>query len=221
MATDNGKIIMAWSKCKVEFGSTGENDAFAKVLTNVGKIRNQTTELSTNDGDALTEVATGGETVAMEQNDGTMQLKTTVIEPTPALYAALGIAQGEDTNGEQVIKTHIVPGDQSLKVTPRNKGARGIKAPVTRMTVAPAFDEQNGNALVITFNIVKTTAVAPTYKKKGASGWVATTTPTDISKALGIVGSDSELPADAKNDDVYGIDNNYWYSRFTTKSALH
>lgn len=219
--TDNGKVIMAWSKCKVEFGATGENDSFAKVLTNVGKIRNQTTELSSNEGDSLTETATGGEVVAMEQNDGTLQLKTTVIEPTPELYKALGIASAEDTKGEQIVKTHVVAGDMSVKVTPRNKGARGIKAPVTRMTVAPAFDEQNGNALNITFNIIKTTAVKPTYKKKGASGWTETDTPTDISGALGIVGDDSELPADAKNDEVYGVDNNYWYSRFTTKSALH
>lgn len=31
----------------------------------------------------------------------------------------------------------------------------------------------------------------------------------------------SELPADAKQGDVYELDNNYWYSRFTTKTALH
>ena len=210
---------LSWHGLSARLNS--ERQAFAKVLTNVGKIRNQTTELSSNEGDSLTETATGGEVVAMEQNDGTLQLKTTVIEPTPELYKALGIASAEDTKGEQIVKTHVVAGDMSVKVTPRNKGARGIKAPVTRMTVAPAFDEQNGNALNITFNIIKTTDVKPTYKKKGASGWAETTTPTDISGALGIVGDDSELPADAKNDEVYGVDNNYWYSRFTTKSALH
>lgn len=77
------KIIMAWSKCKIEFGATGENDAFASALTDVGKIKNQSTQLTANDGDTLTEIATGGEVVAMEQLDGTLQLETTVIEPTP------------------------------------------------------------------------------------------------------------------------------------------
>ena len=56
------------------------------------------------------------------------------------------------------------------------------------MSVAPAFDEQNGNSLVITWNIFKTTAIAPTVS---GSGETATET-----------------------------DNNYWYSRFTTKAAL-
>lgn len=187
MSTAN-KVIMAWSRCKVEFGPTGENDAFATTLTDVGKIKNQSTELSSNDGDTLTETATGGEIVAVEQLDGTLQLKTTVIEPSPALYKALGIADDEGSDGEQKIKTHIVDGDMSVKVTPKNKGARGIKAPVTRMSVAPAFDEQNGNSLVITWNIFKTTAIAQTVSGSGESG-----TETD---------------------------NNYWYSRFTTKAAL-
>jgi hypothetical protein len=179
------KIIMAWSKCKIEFGATGENDAFASELTDVGKIKNQSTQLTANDGDTLTETATGGEVVAMEQLDGTLQLETTVIEPTPELLQALGIADAE-ASGEQKVKTHVVDGDMSVKVTPKNKGARGIKAPVTRMSVAPSFDEQDGNGLKITWNIIKTTAVAPTEGADGAAD----------------------------------VDNNYWYSRFTTTEAL-
>lgn len=160
------KIIMAWSKCKIEFGATGENDVFASALTDVGKIKNQSTQLTANDGDTLTETASGGEVVAMEQLDGTLQLETTVIEPTPELLQALGIADAE-ASGEQKVKTHIVDGDMSVKVTPKNKGARGIKAPVTRMSVAPSFDEQDGNGLKITWNIIKTTAVAPTKSEDG------------------------------------------------------
>lgn len=179
------KIIMAWSKCKIEFGATGENDAFATSLTDIGKIKNQSTQLTANEGDSLTETASGGEIVAMEQLDGTLQLETTVIEPTPELYKALGIADAE-ASGEQKVKTHVVDGDMSVKVTPKNKGARGIKAPVTRMSVAPTFDEQDGNSLKITWNIVKTTAIAPTKGTGGAAD----------------------------------VDNNYWYSRFTTTEAL-
>ena len=40
---DSKKIIMAWGKCKVEIGDTGENDAFATTLFNVGTIKDQTT----------------------------------------------------------------------------------------------------------------------------------------------------------------------------------
>ena len=53
MADTNRKIIMSWGKCKVEFGDTGENDAFATELTDVGVIKDQSTELSASDGDQL------------------------------------------------------------------------------------------------------------------------------------------------------------------------
>lgn len=218
----NGKIIMGWSKCKVDIGKTGDNDAFAADLFNVGKTRNQTTTLSSNDGDTLTETASGGEVVAMEQLDGTYQLQTTVIEPSAELYKVLGIAEDEDSNGEQKIKTHVVDGDFSIKVTPKNKGAKGIKAPVCRISVAPAYDEQDGNSLVITANIIKTTGVAPAYVKKSADGWTATTTTEDIAAAKNANSpiDERDLPEDAATGDVYAIDKNYWYSRFTTKKAL-
>jgi hypothetical protein len=216
----NKKIIMAWSKCKVEFGDVGDNDAFASKLFDVGKIRNQTTELSSNDGDTLTETASGGEVVAEEMLDGTLQLQTTIIEPSPELYKELGIAEDETNDGEQRVKTHVVPGEKSIKVTPKNKGARGIKAPCCALSVAPAMDEQNGNGLVLTAKIHKTTALDPTYYKKGADGWAETKETTDIAAAIGTVGLQSELPSDAKTGDVYELDNNYWYSRFTTKTAL-
>lgn len=220
MPKKNGKIIMAWSKCKVEIGDTGENDAFAVELFNVGKIRNQTTTLSSNDGDTLTETASGGEVVAMEQLDGTYQLQTTVIEPTAEFYERLGIARPEDDNGEQEVLKHVVEGDRSIKVTPKNKGAKGIKAPVCRISVAPAYDEQDGNGVVITANIIKTTGVEPVYKKKGAEGWTDTVDETDIAKCIDMVELEKELPADANVGDVYAIDKNYWYKRFTNKTAL-
>lgn len=214
------KIIMAWSQCKVEFGDVGENDTFAAVLHDVGKIRNQTTELSSNDGDTLTETASGGEVVAEEQLDGTLQLQTTIIEPSAELYKTLGIAEDEK-DGEQKVKTHVVPGEKSIKVTPKNKGAKGIKAPCCSLSVAPAFDEKDGNALVLTAKIHKTTAIEPTYLKKGADGWAETKEASEIAAKLGTVDLMSELPADAKQGNVYELDNNYWYSRYTTKAALH
>lgn len=170
MADTNRKVIMAWGKCKVEFGDTGDADAFATELTDVGLIKDQTTELSASDGDQLQMKSTGGEVVAQEDLEGTLQLVTTVIEPSPDLYEKLGIAEAE-AGDEQKVKTHIVPGDKSVKVTPHNKGARGIKAPLCRIKVAPALDEQNGNALTLTFSIFKTTGVAPNEKGQDQNYW--------------------------------------------------
>lgn len=158
---DSKKIIMAWGKCKFEIGDTGENDAFATTLFSVGVIKDKSTTLTSNDGDALAMKSTGGETVAQEDLEGTLNVETTVIEPTPELYEKLGIAD-KDADGEQKVKTHIVPGDKSVKITPHNKGARGIKAPLCRIKVAPALDEENGNAIKITASIFKTTGVPET-----------------------------------------------------------
>lgn len=171
------KVIAAWSKCKVEFGFTGENDAFADDLTDVGYIKDKTTELSGEEGDSLQLVASGGEIVAEDQNEGTLQLVTTVIEPSAALYTKLGIAEAE-ADGEQKVKTHIVPNDVSVKVTPKNKGAKGIKAPVCRLSVQPTFDEESGNALVLTFKISKTTGI-PEKDGKDQNYWYSRFTTTE------------------------------------------
>lgn len=162
------KIIMSWGKCKFEIGDTGENDAFATELIDVGTIKDKTTVLTSNDGDELTMKATGGVTVASEPKEGTLEVETTIIEPTAELYEALGIANPEDADGEQKVQTHIVPGDKSVKITPHNKGARGIKAPCCRIKVSPAMDEENGNSIKITASISKTTAVPPTKNEDGS-----------------------------------------------------
>ena len=59
------KIVMSWSKCKIEIGKTGENDAMATSLANIGVINDKSTTLSTEDGEVLEAKATGGVTVAM------------------------------------------------------------------------------------------------------------------------------------------------------------
>lgn len=211
---------MAWSKCKVEIGDTGDKDAFATTLTQVGKTQDQSTELTSSDGDTLTEKASGGEVVAEEQNEGTLKLVTKIIEPSAEFLEELGIAEAEDGNGEQAIKTHIVSGDKSIKITPKNKGAKGIKIPTSSVSVAENYDEKDGNILTLTANVHKTTAVDPTYMKKGTDGWAATTEATDIAASKGLLSMTKDLPSDAATGDVYGIDENYWYKKFTTKTSL-
>lgn len=163
---DSKKIIMAWGKCKFEIGDTEENDAFATDLSSVGVIKDQTTALTANDGDQLQMKATGGEVVAQEDLEGTLEIEATVIEPSAELYQALGIADAE-SGGEQKVKTHIVPGDKSVKITPHNKNAWGVKAPLCRIKVAPAMDEENGNSVKITASVFKTTGVAATTDADG------------------------------------------------------
>lgn len=61
------KIIMSWSKCKIEVGKTGDDEAMAATLTDVGTINDKSTTLATEDGETLTATATGGIVVAEEE----------------------------------------------------------------------------------------------------------------------------------------------------------
>ena len=155
------KIIMAWSKCSIEIGKTGANDAMAETLTDIGVILNQSSSLEAEPGDALQAIATGGEVVAEEAQEGTLRLETTVIEPSDSLLTLLGI--GSTSENETTVNTHIVNDDWSVKVTPKNQGAKGIAAPKCSIVYSPNWDEEHGNQAKLTFNIHKTTDASPNY----------------------------------------------------------
>ena len=55
---------MSWSKCKIEVGKTGAEDAMATELTDIGVIKDKSTTMSAEDGETLTATATGGVVVA-------------------------------------------------------------------------------------------------------------------------------------------------------------
>lgn len=147
------KKIMAWSKCLVEIGKTGEQDVMATSLTSIGVIKDKSSTLEASEGEALEAKATGGELVAKEVSEGGYQLKTRVIEPTEELLTMLGL--GETESGDFNVKTHVVEGDWSVKMTPKNVGAKGIKAPKCSITYAPGWSEEEGNYADLTFDILK------------------------------------------------------------------
>lgn len=148
------KKIMAWSKCTFEIGRTGANDAMATELTNIGTIKDKSSSLEPSEGDALEMKATGGETVAKEVLEGGYKATTRVIEPTDDLETLLGISKA-GTDGERQVTTHVVEGDWSLKITPKNVGAKGIKAPKCSITYKPGWSEEDGNYADIDFEILK------------------------------------------------------------------
>ena len=158
MAKD--KVIMAWSKCKIELAPMPEDESMAddSAFFDVGYIRTNTTSLSANEGDALQAIETGGAIIAEEKQEGDFALATEVIEPSANLYTNLGIG-AIDENGDDInVTTHIVPGNYSLKLTPKNLGAMGIKAPKCSVSVAPAFGDDTGNALTLNIPILQGSA---------------------------------------------------------------
>lgn len=127
----------------------------ATELFSVGTIKDKTTELTNDDGDDLEAIASGGIRVAKESQDGAFTLTTRIIEPSAELYARLGLST-DGAEGEDDVHTHIVDGDYSLKVIPKNNGAIGIKAPKTNISFKPGFSEEEGNYVDITWDILQT-----------------------------------------------------------------
>lgn len=149
------KIIMAWSKCKFEIGKTKDDDTMATELTDIGTIKDKSSTLEPSDGESLEMKATGGETVAKETQEGGYKATTRVIEPTAELLTTLGLGAAATEGGDFKVNTHIVDGDWSLQITPKNTGARGIKAPKTNITYKPGWGEEDGNYADIDFDILK------------------------------------------------------------------
>lgn len=153
MATS--KKIMAWSKCGFSIGKTADDGTMSTPLTSIGTIKYQSSSLEASEGDTLEMQETGGAYVAKETMEGSYKATTRVIEPTDELLTLLGIGTAESASKEFKVATHVVDGDWSLQITPKNVGARGIKAPKTNITYVPGWSEEDGNYADLTFDILK------------------------------------------------------------------
>ena len=149
------KIVMSWSKCKIEFGKTGEADAMASALTNLGTVKDKSTSLTTEDGEELVAVATGGIVVAKEEGEHSYKITTRIMEMPFDTESELTGAV-EDESGELVVSTNVISDDYSVKVTPKNIGATGIKARKTHVSFKPGTSEEEGQFVDVTFEILKT-----------------------------------------------------------------
>lgn len=166
------RIVMSWSKCKIEIGKTGENDAMATSLANIGVINDRSTTLTSEDGDTLEAKATGGVTVAYEESEHKYVITTRVKEPDFTTEAA--IINGTVSSDELTVKSNIISDDYSVKLTPKNIGAIGIKARRTHMTWKPGSSEDEGHFVDVTFTILEC-ADGELYKKfrVKASDWTS------------------------------------------------
>ena len=147
-------VIMSWSKCKIEVGPTGESDAMASALTDIGVINDKSTSLATEDGEKLTALATGGIVVAEEQGEPVVTITTRVKEMTFDVETLFtGAVAGSDGN-ELTVKTNVVGKDFSVKLTPKNVGAIGIKARRCAVSFKPGSSEEEGTYVDLTFTVL-------------------------------------------------------------------
>lgn len=150
------KVIMSWSKCKIEVGKTGADEAMAEDLFNIGTIKDKTTTMSTEDGDTLQAVATGGVVVAEEEGEPQVSITTRIMEMDFDTENKLTGAVKAGTPGSETLKvtTNVIPDDFSLKLTPKNIGSTGIKARRTHISFRPGSSEEEGHYVDVTFKIL-------------------------------------------------------------------
>lgn len=171
-------IVMSWSKCKIEVGLTGDNDSMATTLTDIGIINDKSTTMAAEDGETLTATATGGIVVAEEEGEPTVTITTRVKEMSYEVESLFtGAVAGTGANaGELTVNTNVVYNDFSVKLTPKNIGAIGIKARRCHVSFRPGSSEEEGSYVDLTFKILAC-ADGELYKKfrVAASDWAAST----------------------------------------------
>lgn len=152
------KKIMGWSKCNARIAKTPDDETMAKDadLKSVGTVKDKSATLEPSDGDVLEAKATGGETVAKETQEGGYLAKLRVIEPDDDLYELFGLGEADKDSEDFKVKTHVVEGNYSLEIEPKNVGARGIRAPKTNVAFKPGWSEEEGNYVDLEFEIIKT-----------------------------------------------------------------
>lgn len=147
---------MSWSKCKIEIGTAVSGGAsMPTALSSVGVIKDKSTTLEPSDGEVLEMKQTGGRRVAKEEGEGGYVLKTRIIEPTDELYTTLGLGSVDSTSTELQVKTHVVSGNFGVKLTAKNIGAKGIKAPFTSISFKPGYSEEDGQYVDLEFEILQ------------------------------------------------------------------
>ena len=168
------KIVMSWSKCKIEVGKTGDNDAMATQLSDIGTINDKSTTLATEDGETLTATATGGIVVAEEEGEPVVTITTRVKEMDFDKEKMFTGAELSVEGNELTVKTNVVSDDFSVKLTPKNIGAIGIKARRTHVSFRPGSSEEEGAYVDLTFKILAC-ADGELYKKfrVAAEDWSA------------------------------------------------
>lgn len=148
------KAKMAWSRCDVQIAKTTDG-TMQSSLTSVGYIKDKSAVLETSDGETLEMLESGGLVYDREVQDGAATLTIRVIEPTNDLVVTLlGLGTTDDDGATIKIKSLIVDGHYSLKLIPKNTGARGINAPKCSVAYKQGWSESDGHYADITFTFL-------------------------------------------------------------------
>lgn len=163
----NKQLIMSWSECTIEAAKSVEGYKMPTTLTDLGVVNENSAQLNATDGDAMEAYGSGHVLVSREMKEGGYELTLRVKEPDDSLYTTLfGIGTavstdttfdaGTDESDAVDVATHVVTGDFAVKLTPKNVGGKGVKAPHTSVSFKPGHSEEEGHFVDITFSFLKT-----------------------------------------------------------------
>ena len=144
---------MGWGQCSIAVKpNTGSEfpDTLAG-FTLLDNIKEDSTNIDMIEGDEYVAKTTGGIVIARERAEGAFTLKTTLLEPSEALYTFLGI--GTTVGTAQNITSTVVRGIFSVRLDPRNVGAVGIEIATASITATPKFSDKEGWSLELSFSI--------------------------------------------------------------------
>lgn len=147
--------VMSWSQCSIEIGKTGANDAMATVLIPIGNIKDKSTSIESTDGEKLQAKTTGGKLFAQEERDGEIFLKTRVIESDFVFLASLIGATHDTTKKELKVTSQVIAEPYSVKLTPRNIGATGVKIRKAHVSYKAGYSEEEGHFADLTFTVLE------------------------------------------------------------------
>lgn len=143
MAGDNTTItICGWGKPNIKSGKTGENDALSAALTDVGKIKEDSTTLEVVKGTVMELFGEGHELVDKMELEGSWLLKFTLIKASLAKIAELYGLTLKD--GKLPMGTTVVSEDRSYVVEPLKVGAICAEIPKTYTSITPKFGTKEG-----------------------------------------------------------------------------
>lgn len=166
------KAITAWGKPTIASGATGDKGALSAALTDVGKIKEDSTSLELVKGTVNELFGEGHELVDKMELEGTWSLKFTIIKTTLEKIAEIfGLAA--PAADKLPMKTTIVSEPRSYVVTPLLVGAIGAELPNCYTSLTPKFVPKEGWSVEVevTTMVPENESVAPAtlFVKKAAT----------------------------------------------------
>ncbi len=134
---------LAWGKPTIKMGKTQENGSMSTEMTDIGKIKEDTTALNPQDGGSNEMYGEGHELLDEQPLEGFDQLEFTVVSPTLEFLSKFYNGSTVEENKFKKMTT-IVTDKYSVDVIPEKVGAIGYQAAKCSVKIETSFSAKEG-----------------------------------------------------------------------------